>query len=81
MAYMDGTVTSKANLDWAKVETPFHYEFTLQPGAVFAFHDGILPKYKGKVAVTTGVQFNSLEGFKYDGDLVGDGFNFQRGKS
>lgn len=73
IAYMDKTVTSKANLDWTKVEAPFHYEFTLQPGAVFAFHDGILPKYKANVVKTTGVEFNSEEGFKYDGDLVGDG--------
>lgn len=73
MAYMDKTVTSAADLNWAKVEAPFHHEFTLKPGDVFAFHDGILPQYKGKVTVTTGMLFNSEEGFKYDGDLVGDG--------
>lgn len=73
MAYMNKTVTSKTNLDWAKVEAPFRYEFTLEPGQVFAFHDGILPKYKGRVTITTGMLFNSQEGFKYDGDLVGDG--------
>lgn len=73
LKYMNGSVKSKADLNWASVEAPFHYEFTLEPGQVFAFHDGVLPQYKGKVAVTTGVLFNSLEGFKYDGDLVGDG--------
>ena len=70
---MDGAVKSKADISWPKVESPFHYEFTLKPGETFAFHDGVLPKYKGKVTVTTGVEFNSQEGFKYDGDLVGDG--------
>lgn len=71
--YMSGAVKSKADLNWDSVTKPFHYEFTLKPGDVFAFHDGILPEYKGKVTVTSGVLFNSLEGFKYDGFLVGDG--------
>lgn len=73
ISYMAGSVRSKADISWAQVEAPFHYEFTLKPGEVFAFHEGVLPQYKNKVAVTTGVLFNSIEGFKYDGDLVGDG--------
>jgi hypothetical protein len=73
LRYMDGSVKGKADISWDAVERPFHSEFTLQPGEAFAFHNGVLPDYKGKVVKTMGVHFNSLEGFKYDGDLVGDG--------
>ena len=48
-------------------------KITLTPGQVFAFHDSILPSYKANLAKTTNAHFNSAEGFKYDGDLVGDG--------
>lgn len=71
--YMDGAVKNKADISWPDVEKPFNYEFTLNPGERFAFHDGLLPAYSGNVVKTTGVRFNSFEGFKYDGDLVGDG--------
>jgi hypothetical protein len=71
--YMDGAVKSKADIDWNKIESPFSYGFTLQPREEFAFHDQTLPNYSKNVVKTTGVHFNSNEGFKYDGDLVGDG--------
>lgn len=73
LRYLDGTVKSKSDISWVKVESPFHYEFTLAPGEVFAFQDGILPQHKDKVKITPGVLFNSAEGFKDDGFLVGDG--------
>jgi hypothetical protein len=73
LAYMDGAVKGNADISWNKVESPFTYEFTLNPGEEFAFHDGTLPDYSKNVVKTTGVMFNSQEGFKYDGDLVGDG--------
>jgi hypothetical protein len=71
--YMSGAVKSKSEIDWDNVEKPFSYQFTLEPGQEFAFHDGVLPEYSKNLVKTTGVHFNSLEGFKYDGDLVGDG--------
>lgn len=70
--YMAGEVKDPKNIDWSEVEKPFAYEFTLKPGEEFAFHDGILPKYKN-VVKTTGVHFASNEGFKSDGFIVGDG--------
>jgi vancomycin resistance protein YoaR len=74
LRYMDGSVKNKADINWSDIETKaFHDEFTLQPGQEFAFHDGLLPAYSKNVVKTTGVLFNSTEGFKYDGDLVGDG--------
>lgn len=73
MNYMDGSVKSKADIDWGKVEAPFHYQFTLNPGQEFAFHDGVLPNYSKNIAVTTNSHFDWNEGYKYDGDLTGDG--------
>jgi hypothetical protein len=73
MAYMDGSVKDKADISWNQVESPFSYEFTLEPGQEFAFHDSTLPNYSKNVVKTTGAHFNWDEGFKYDGDLTGDG--------
>ena len=73
MNYMDGAVKSKTDVDWTKVESPFHYEFTLNPGEEFAFHDGVLPDYSKNIVQTTNSHFDSDEGYKYDGDLTGDG--------
>jgi hypothetical protein len=71
--YMDGSVKSKSDINWDNVEKPFSYQFTLNPGQEFAFHDGVLPDYSKNLVKTTGVHFDSDEGFKYDGDVVGDG--------
>lgn len=73
MNYMEETVKSKNDISWDKVENPFHYEFTLDKGAVFAFHDQVLPEYKDLVVKTTNAHFNFQDGFKSDGYLTGDG--------
>lgn len=73
IAYLDGKVTSKDSLNWDEIEKPFHYELTLQPGQVFAFHDDVLDQYKGKIGYTTHAHFTGQEGFKSDGYLYGDG--------
>lgn len=73
MAYMRNTVSMQNSLNWIEVEKPFHYEFKLEPGQTFAFHEDTLPEYKGKVAKTTNAHFNYPEGFKSDGYLTGDG--------
>lgn len=71
--YMSGAVKTKSDINWENVEKPFYYDFTLNPGEEFAFHDHALPEYSQNVVKTTGVHFNYTEGFKYDGDLTGDG--------
>ncbi len=48
-------------------------EFTLKPGEAFAFHGDVLPQYEGRIVKTSNAHFNSQEGFKSDGYLVGDG--------
>jgi hypothetical protein len=73
LAYMDGSVKNKADISWSKIESPFNYEFTLQPGQEFAFHDSTLPDYSKNVVKTTDAHFTWDEGFKNDGDLTGDG--------
>lgn len=55
------------------IKKPMHVEMRLHSGEVFAFHDKILPEYAKKVTVTGNAHFNSMEGFKSDGYLVGDG--------
>lgn len=72
MAYMRGVVHG-SNIDWNEIREPFHYTFELKSGEVFAFHEDVLPEFEDKVVKTTNAHFNSYEGFKYDGWLVGDG--------
>lgn len=72
--YMSGTVKSKTDIDWAKIESgPFHAEFSLKPGEEFAFHDAELPDYSKNVVQTMNSHFVADEGFKFDGDITGDG--------
>lgn len=70
---MKGTQGNPKHIDWSKIEAPFHYEFTLEPGKTFAFQDVVFDKYSGKVEKTTNAHFNAQEGFKSDGYLFGDG--------
>jgi len=73
LAYLGGKVKMGDVISWESVEADWEVEFALKPGETFAFHDAVLEKYKGKVAVTTNAHFNSYEGFKSDGWLIGDG--------
>lgn len=73
MAYMRGEVKDANTIDWNRVRQPFTYEMKLKPNEVFAYHDDVMAMYKGRVAKTTEAHFNSYEGFKSDGWLVGDG--------
>lgn len=73
LAYMEGRVRTKSDIDWQKIKKPFSYELVLNPGEIFAFHDYVLPAYKDKRVVTTNAHFGAYEGFLSDGYLVGDG--------
>ncbi len=72
-SYMSGEVKDPSHIDWDSVRRSRSYDVTLQPGQVFAFHEDVLPEFQGKVVKTTNAHFNSQEGFKSDGYLVGDG--------
>jgi hypothetical protein len=73
LKYLDGSIKSKSDISWPKIDEPFHSEFSLDPGKSFAFHDQVMPKYKDSVVKTTNAHFNSTDGFVSDGWLVGDG--------
>ncbi len=73
LAYLNGTVAKKADIDWDKVTSPFHFEKTLEVGKTFAYHDIVKKDYAGKVAFTTNTVFNAADGYLNDGYLYGDG--------
>ncbi|QQG43292.1 MAG: VanW family protein [Candidatus Daviesbacteria bacterium] len=73
LAYMNDRVTKKEDINWDEIKKPFWFDFRLEPGQTFAFHNDVLPKYQGKIARTTKAHFNWNEGFKSYGYLVGDG--------
>jgi len=73
LAYMNGTVKQGEPISWERVRTPFTYRLVLNPGEVFAFHEKVSEEYRDKEIVTTKAHFNSTEGFRSDGWLVGDG--------
>lgn len=73
LKYMDGDIKNRAQIDWSEIEKPFHAEFTLKPGEEFAFHDNVIPAYGKAVVKTTNSHYNSYEGFKGDGYMIGDG--------
>jgi len=73
IAYLTGKVNKSAPVAWNTVKEEGSVRFSLKPGETFAFHDAVLDKYRNKVALTTNAHFNSSEGFKTDGWLVGDG--------
>lgn len=70
---MGGGVKEKKDIKWEDIEKPLRYEFILEPGQEFAFHDQILPEYSDNVVKTTNAHFNYQDGFKSDGYLMGDG--------
>ncbi len=73
LRYLDNPALTKDQIDWDEVEKPFHTDFTLDSGQGFAFHDKTLSDYSDKIVKTTNAHFNSGEGFKSDGYLIGDG--------
>lgn len=73
LAYMSGKVSSKKDINWDEIKHPFHYELSLNPGEVFAYHDDVLAEYRGKLGHTSRAHFTAEEGFKTDGYLFGDG--------
>jgi hypothetical protein len=73
LAYLSGKVTKASEINWEEVRKPSTYEFTLQPGEVFAFHDNALPQFAGRVVKTTNSQFGAEDGYLSSGRLYGDG--------
>ena len=72
LAYLKNEPVNPRAVNWNQVEKPFSYQFSLQPGQTFAFHNDVKPNYTN-VVKTTNAHFNWDEGFKSDGYLTGDG--------
>lgn len=73
LAYMSGKAKKGQPVYWDKIKESGSSAFVLKSGETFAFHDSVLPKYKAMTTVTTNAHFDSSEGFKSDGWLIGDG--------
>lgn len=73
LAYIEGKVGKKEDINWDEIKKPFTYQFRLEPNQTFAYHDDVLEEYKSSLVKTTQAHFNSSEGFKTDGYLYGDG--------
>ncbi|OGE14654.1 hypothetical protein A3F00_01155 [Candidatus Daviesbacteria bacterium RIFCSPHIGHO2_12_FULL_37_11] len=73
LAYLDGRVKSKADINWDEIRKPSVFAFKLKPGETFAYHEDVLPKYEVRLIRTSNAHFNAAEGFKFSGLLYGDG--------
>ncbi len=73
LAYLSGRVENASQVNWDDVRKPSRYEFTLQPGQVFAYHDDVLPEFAGKVEKIGGSHFGAADGYRSSGLLYGDG--------
>lgn len=73
LAYMEGRLQISRNVDWDEVKKGSQFEFRLEIGQTFAYHDDVLDKYQDKVVKTTNAHFNAVEGFRSSGYLFGDG--------
>lgn len=73
LAYLKGSVKNAKEINWDEIRRPQTFEFKLEPGQTFAFHDNVLPEFKDRVVRTTNAHFNYNDGFKSDGYLTGDG--------
>lgn len=71
--YLAGKEIDPKNIDWNAVQNSARYELVLEPGEVFAYHDDVLPEYRGKVIKTTNARFGAGQGFRSSGYLYGDG--------
>jgi hypothetical protein len=73
LAYLDGRVIEKEDIDWDKIREPIISKITLDPEKTFAFHEDVSSEYEDSLAVTTNANFNYQDGFKSDGYLMGNG--------
>src|SRR3989338_6136099 len=73
LAYLNGSVAKKADINWTQITSPFHFEKTLGVGETFAYHTTVRDEFTAKVAFTTNSSFNAADGYLSDGYLFGDG--------
>lgn len=72
LRYLAGQIHNK-QINWEEVGKPFQFDLKLHPQESFAFHDNVLSQYQNFPVMTGTAHFDSQDGFKSDGYLVGDG--------
>lgn len=72
IAYLRGDTINPKTVNWNRVQQPFTYQFSLEPGQTFAYHNDVKQNYTN-VVKTTNAHFNAQEGFRSSGYLYGDG--------
>lgn len=73
LAYIEGVVKSKSDIDWNKLKQAKTIEITLEPGQLFAYHDIIDPKYNKENIKTVHTNFGAGDGYKFSDGLYGMG--------
>jgi len=73
LAYLGGKVKIGSEISWNTVKADGEVRFILKPGETFAFHDNVTDKFRNKISATTNAHFNSFDGYKSDGWLIGNG--------
>lgn len=73
LAYLNGSVKSKNDINWDELHQPMSMEFTLEPGQRFTYHSIVDEQYSDNIAVTTSTNFGAGDGYKYEGGLYGMG--------
>lgn len=73
LAYIEGVVKSKSDIDWNKLKQAKTIEMTLEPGQLFAYHDIIDLKYNKENIKTVHTNFGAGDGYKFSDGLYGMG--------
>lgn len=73
LAYISGRVKSKNDINWDELHKPFGFQFSLEPGQRFAYHDLIDQKYQDNVVLAPHTNFGAGDGYKYADGLYGMG--------
>lgn len=73
LAYINGSVKNRNDINWDNLKKPFAIEFSLEPGQRFAYHNLIDPKYGDNIAIAVQTNFGAGDGYKYADGLYGMG--------
>lgn len=73
LAYLKQDSVDLNNIREQDIDKSFQWKLVLKPNQTFAYHDEVLENYKKSDIFAKKIHFNSQQGFKSDGYLVGDG--------
>lgn len=73
LAYIEGTVKTKSDINWEGLKKPHSFNLSLEPNQVFAYHDLIDPAYLNQNIKSVHTNFGAGDGYKLEGGLYGMG--------